>query len=236
MNIGTQMSLVRQTDGKFVLIDAYEPGKQDRSELLALTDDGALIESVVNVHPFHTIHCKFVHEALPHARLIGTRRHHEKMPQLDWDPGLIEDASTQRQFAHLFDFSIPAGLDFIPEDESIHTSSVLVRHRESGIVHVDDTLMYLVPPSIIQIVAPRPKLRFHPKLADALQRRASAADEYVSWAKDLAHDWADTQIVCAAHNGIAHLTDQTFGDAIEDALEHVSDTLQTHRNAFAQKP
>ncbi len=233
INIGTHMSLVRKPDGRFILIDAYEPGKLDRTELMALTDNGSLIDAVLNVHPFHTVHCKFVHEMLPHARLIGTRRHHEQKPQLNWDPAPIEDVATQQQFADLFDFSIPPGLDFVPEDESVHASSVLVRHRQSGIVHVDDTLMYLTPPSLIKLVAPEPRLRFHPKLADALQKRAGAADEFVGWARHVAYDWADTRIVCAAHNGIAHLTDQTFSQAIEDALEQVTDTLQHHRNAFS---
>ena len=233
INIGTQMSLVRKPDGRFILIDAYEPDELDRAELMVLTDNGALIEAVLNVHPFHTVHCKFIHETVPHARLIGTRRHHEQKPHLDWDPALIEDVATQQQFADLFDFSIPTGLEFVPEDESVHASSVLVRHRQSGIVHVDDTLIYLAPPSLIQLVVPQPKLRFHPKLAEALQKRAGPADEFVRWAKDLAREWADVRIVCAAHNGIAHLTDQTFSQAIEDALEQASDTLQNHRNSFS---
>jgi len=233
INIGTHMSLVRNPDGRFILIDAYEPNEPDGAELMALTDNGSLIDAVLNVHPFHTVHCKFVHEMLPHARLIGTRRHHEQKPQLDWDPAPIEDVATQQQFGDLFDFSIPAGLEFVPEDQSVHTSSVLVRHRQSGIVHVDDTLMYLTPPSLIKLVAPEPKLRFHPKLAEALQKRAGAADEFVRWARDLARKWADVRIVCAAHNGIAHLTDQTFSQAIEDALEQASDTLQNHLNSLS---
>ena len=233
INIGTHMSLVRKPDGRFILIDAYEPDNLDRAELMILTDNGALIDTVLNVHPFHTVHCKFVHETLPHARLIGTRRHREQKPQLNWDPAPIEDIVTQQQFSDLLDFSIPAGLEFVPEDASVHASSVLVRHRQSGIVHVDDTLMYLVPPSLIKLVAPEPRLRFHPKLANALQKRAGAADQFVRWARELARDWADTRIVCAAHNGIARLNDQTFSQAIDDALEHASDTLQNHRNTFS---
>ena len=93
--------------------------------------------------------------------------------------------------------------------------------------------MYLVPPSLIKLVAPEPRLRFHPKLANALQKRADAADQFVRWARELARDWADTRIVCAAHNGIARLNDQTFSQAIDDALEQASDTLQNHRNTFS---
>ncbi|MCX7283301.1 MAG: hypothetical protein NTX28_04515 [Novosphingobium sp.] len=233
INIGTHMSLVRRASGKFVLIDAYEPQDGEGDELMALTQGGDLIEAVLNVHPFHTVHCKFVHEALPKARLIGTRRHHAQMPHLNWDPCPIEDAATQQQFADLFDFSIPAGVDFIPEDESVHVSSVLVRHRESRIVHVDDTLMYLDLPALIQKLVPGPKLRFHPKLAEGLEKRAGAADDYVRWAQALARDWADTQIVCAAHKGIVHLTDQTFAQAIAEALDATSDTLADHREKYS---
>lgn len=232
-NIGTHMSLVRRASGRFVLIDAYEPDGGDRDELLALTGNGDLIEAVLNVHPFHTVHCKFVHEALPHARLIGTRRHHRQMPHLGWDPALIEDRATQDQFADLFDFSIPAGVDFIPEDESVHVSSVLVRHRESRIVHVDDTLMYLDLPGLIEKLVPGPKLRFHPKLGEGLEKRPGAADDYVRWAQDLARDWSDTRIVCAAHKGIVHLTDQTFAQAIAEALDQAGDTLADHRKRYS---
>lgn len=233
LNIGTHMSLVRRGNGKFVLIDTYAPDDSDKEELLSLTSDGELIEAVLNVHPFHTVHCKFVHEALPHARLIGTRRHRDKLPHLKWDANLIEDKATQDEFSDLFDFSVPEGVDFIPEDESVHVSSVLVRHRESSIVHVDDTLMYLDLPSLIQKLVPGPKLRFHPKLAEGLEKRPGAADDYVRWAQKLARDWSDTLIVCVAHKGIVHFTDQTFAQAIEEAIDQAGKTLSDHRENYS---
>ena len=69
INVGTQMSLARRPSGTFVLLDAYEPDKTDQDELLALTDGGSRIEAVLNLHPFHTVHCAFVQQWLPHARL-----------------------------------------------------------------------------------------------------------------------------------------------------------------------
>jgi hypothetical protein len=232
INIGTQMSLVRKPDGSFILLDAYEIDEADREALMALTYGGSLIEAVLNVHPFHTIHCEFINKLLPSARLIGTRRHHEKMPDLPWDSALIEDQSTQQQFTDIFDFSIPAGVDFVPEDESVHVSSVLVRHRESRIVHVDDTLMFIDLPSLAEKLLPGPRLRFHPKLADGLEKRPGAADDYIGWARSLAEEWDDTKIACVAHNGIFRLTGETFAEAIEEALEQASGTLDDHRNKF----
>lgn len=226
------MSLVRKPDGRFLLLDSYELDRSDQRELLELTEGGALIDAVLNVHPFHTIHCKFIQELLPHARLIGTKRHHEEDPQLHWDKDLIEDTATQRQFADILDFSIPSGVDFISDDDSVHVGSVIVRHRESGIIHADDTLMVIDLPALVQKVVPGPKLRFHPKLSDGLEQRAGAADDYIRWARGMAADWADTRIICAAHNGIAHLEDERFTDAIDRALEHVSGTLDAHRETY----
>ena len=229
LNVGTHMSLIRRPEGGFILLDSYEPNKDDHAEIMALTDNGSTIEAVLNVHPFHTVHCEFMQRLLPNARHIGTRRHHQQLPDLRWDPALIEDTATQQQFADTLDFSIPSGVDFISDNSNVHVGSVLVRHRTSGIVHSDDTINVLDLPSLVEKVLPGPKLRFHPKLGDALEKRAGAADDYIRWANDLAGDWADTQIVCAAHNGIGRMAEQSFGDAIAGALDHASGILDAHR-------
>ena len=229
LNIGTQMSLVRRPSGAFVMLDSYQLDDADRSDLMTLTNQGAQIEAILNVHPFHTVDCEFLSELLPDARLIGTRRHHQELSHLKWDPNLIEEQATQQQFADCLDFSIPDGVEFVCDDESIHVSSVLVRHGESGIVHVDDTLMYLDLPTLLEKFGAGPKLRFHPKLADALQKRPGAANDFIAWARRLALEWQDTQTICAAHKGILHLQDSTFGQAIETALDHSSSVLENHR-------
>lgn len=232
INVGTHMSLVRRPGGTFVLLDSYEPDEADRAELMALTDNGSRIDAVLNLHPFHTVHCTFLRHLLPRVRLIGTRRHYRHLPDLPWDLALIEDAATQQQFADTFDFSIPAGVDFISDDEDVHVGSVIARHRASGIVHVDDTLNVLDLPALVQMMVPGPELRFHPKLGDALEKRAGAAGDYISWAQDLARAWAYTQTVCAAHNGIYTMTDESFDAAIARALDYASDTLVNHRETF----
>ena len=232
LNVGTHMSLVRRPNGKFLLIDSYELDKEGLEALKALTDGGTQIEAVLNVHPFHTVHCAFVDELLPHARLIGTRRHHRIQPDLQWDKALIEDAATQAEFSDVLDFSIPAGVDFISKDESVHVGSVLVRHRASGIVHVDDTLNAFDLPSLVQKVVGERALRFHPKLADGLEKRAGAAGDYAAWARRLGRDWADSPIVCTAHNSIFKLSGATFADAMTDALAHASDTLSKHHQTY----
>ncbi|WP_404478962.1 hypothetical protein [Novosphingobium sp. BL-52-GroH] len=228
IDLGTQMSLVRRRDGGFILIDSYGVSEPDRDALLKLTGNGAAIDTIINVHPFHTLHCAAVHELAPHARLFGTRRHREQAPKLPWEEELMEDAETQRQFGDL-DFSVPAGLDLVTGDDSVHAASVLVRHRESGIVHVDDTLMVLAAPGLLGHVLPQSRLRFHPMLGKALQERPGAADDFAAWARHLAHEWAATPIVCAAHSAVRQLPPGAWREEMTRALSAVDRTLVHHR-------
>src|SRR5690606_25784219 len=99
LDIGTHMSLVRRASGRFVLIDSYSLGDDDRRQLMSLTDNGRAIEAVLNVHPFHTLHCAAVHRMIPHAKLYGTRRHHTACDGLPWQAEAIEAPATQQLFA-----------------------------------------------------------------------------------------------------------------------------------------
>ncbi|PRX08771.1 UNVERIFIED_ORG: hypothetical protein BCL66_109104 [Martelella mediterranea] len=231
INLGTHMSLVRRANGRFLLLDSYDLDEDDRNALLSMTDGGRAIEAIINVHPFHTLHCAAVHAVVPQARLVGTRRHHEQAPDLPWEPGLIEDPETQDAFAADLAFSVPQGVDFISHDASVHVASVLVRHRQSGIVHVDDTLNVLAAPGFLGRVLPQSKLKFHPQLSKALQKRAGAADDYARWARNLAEAWSGTPIVCAAHSSIRKLPEDGWRREMTDALAAVEKTLSRHRSA-----
>ena len=233
LDVGTQMSLVRQENGRFILVDSYAVEGEDRDELLRLTNGGAAIEAIVNVHPFHTLHCKAVHELAPSARLFGTRRHRDQAPDLPWEDDLIEDSATQARFADVLEFSVPAGLDLVTPDDSVHAASVLVRHRASSIVHVDDTINVLAAPGPLGKVLPQSSLKFHPKLSGALQPRAGAADDYARWAREIAQDWADTRVVCAAHSAVRELPEGGWRDEVLDALCGVEKTLGEHREKYA---
>lgn len=76
------MSLVQKPSGTFLLLDSHERDEDDRAQIMALTDNGSQIEAVLNLHPFHIVHCDFAQRMLPNARLICTRRHHEHLPHL----------------------------------------------------------------------------------------------------------------------------------------------------------
>ncbi|MFT4052993.1 MAG: hypothetical protein QM681_00685 [Novosphingobium sp.] len=227
-DVGTHMSLVRKADGRFILIDSYAVSGDDREALMSLTDKGFAIDTIINVHPFHTVHCTAAHELAPHARLFGTRRHRSQAPELPWEDEVIEDPSTQARFDDL-DFSVPVGLDLVTADDSVHASSVLVRHRDSGIVHVDDTLMVLEAPGMLGHILPQSRLRFHPMLAKALQQRSTAADDFAAWAQALAREWATTRTVCAAHSAVRQLEPGGWHSELMHALSAIRKTLDHHR-------
>lgn len=228
IDVGTHMSAVRRKNGRFLLLDSYTLAGADRRALLALTDGGAAIEAIINVHPFHTMHCRAMHELAPHARLIGTARHRQVAPELDWAAGIIEDESTQAEFAEDLAFSVPAGLDLVTADPHVHAGSVLVRHRTSGIVHVDDTLAVLAAPGVLGRLLPQSRLKFHPQLAKALQPRAGAVDDFIAWVHGLADAWAGTRIVCAAHSAVRHLPADGWRRELEQALADVTPKLRQH--------
>ncbi|GHA25648.1 hypothetical protein GCM10007989_21670 [Devosia pacifica] len=232
VDMGTHMSLVRRANGRFILLDSYDVSEESRAHLLRLTDNGTAVDAILNVHPFHTLHCRAAHELAPSARLFGTRRHRQQAPDLPWESGLIEEEKTQAEFSEDLEFSLPAGVDLVTEDNSVHAGSVLVRHKASGIVHVDDTLNVLDPPGLLGKVLPESRLKFHPMLGKALQPRPGAADAYAEWAQDLAARWAGTPLVCAAHNSTRKLSQDGWRDEILHALEDVSKTLDKHRGKY----
>lgn len=231
INVGTHMSLVRRANGKFLLLDSYDLKQGDREALFSLTDDGQAIEAILNVHPFHTLHCCAIHKLLPDARMIGTRRHREQSPELPWEAAAIEDPAAEAEFAEDLEFSVPDGVDFVSSGSHVHFASVLVRHRQSGIVHVDDTINVFAAPGFLGKIFPQSKLKFHPTLAKALQERAGAADDYERWARDLAAKWSGTPVVCAAHSSVRKLPGDGWHDEVLAALANVENTLSRHRSA-----
>jgi len=109
---------------------------------------------------------------------------------------------------------------------------VLARHRQSGIVHVDDTFNVMEAPGFLARLLPQSSLRMHPMLGRALKREPGAADAYATWARGLASAWAQTHIVCAAHLAVRRLPAGGFAREVEAALARVSRTLARHRARY----
>lgn len=224
LNLGTQASLVRLKSGRFVLLDSYTLDGETAARVRALTDGGNAIEAVLNLHPFHTLHVEAIAAMFPQARMYGTARHLARLPKIDWAPELTESAAFAEIFADDFDFMVPAGVDFIPKDEKLHFASVLAFHRQSGTLHVDDTLNWL--PFLLGN-----RLAFHPTLAEVLQRRAGAADEFRAWAQAFIARCETVRHVCTAHTRLAPVSDDPPGGIakrVRAALQKVESVLVAH--------
>jgi hypothetical protein len=230
LDIGTHASLVRRKGGGFVFLDSYSPSEPVKGDLDEITR-GCDVEAILNLHPFHTVHVKRMHELFPKARLYGTARHHARFPDLPWEAMRTEDAATHALFAEDFEFSVPRGVDFISRDENVHFSSVLVRHSASRTLHVDDTLMHLRLPWPLRLLGLSDRTSFHPTLAKALEKRRGAADDFRAWVKDLTDRWGDTENLCAAHTATLTARENTgasIKDRIAKALEKAEKTLREH--------
>ncbi len=235
IDVGTQASLVRRANGRFVFLDSYTLTSRVSREVDELTGGGENVEAILNLHPFHTVHVRKMHELFPRARLYGTARHLQRFPDLPWEEVRMEDTAVHEEFADDFDFSVPRGVDFISADEKVHFSSVLAFHRTSRTIHSDDTLMYIRMPALLRLFGLSNAVSFHPTLAKALERRPGAASDFRSWAEQLIEGWRDAENLCAAHTA-ALLARENNGQPIHKrlrkALDKVGNTLQAHERKY----
>ena len=232
LNLGTQAALVRLADGEYVFLDSYTLPSQVRSQIDAMTERGSKVKAILNLHPFHTLHCEWMHKTYPDAALYGTARHIEKFPDLPWQDTKCEDAALAETFGRDFGFSVPKGVPLVCDDESVHFSSVLALHKASGTIHVDDTFVYLEKGFPLSLLPMTGRLGFHPTLEKALEKRAGAADEFRQWAIDLGVEWAGAKRIAAAHNAVLELEDGEFPDLVGAALGRVKPVLDAHRERY----
>ncbi len=225
VDIGTQSSLVRLKSGNFVMLDSYTFNDKVRAEVMKLTNNGAKLEAILNLHPFHTIHVKNMAEMFPNAKLYGTARHINKAPTLNWESIHTDSMDMYELYKDDFIFSVPKGVELIPEDEKLHFSSVLVIHKETRTLHVDDTLTWLDLPLV-------GGLSFHPSLSKVLEEREGAADEFQRWANELIEQCQDVDHLCTAHGKTLKMEskdDLAIAVHIKQALDRVQKTLNKHR-------
>ena len=215
--------------------DAYTLSGAPRRRVNELTAGGENVGAILNLHPFHTVHVRRMHEQFPQARLYGTARHLERFPELPWESTRTEDVALHELFSEDFDFSVPRGVDFISANENVHFSSVLVLHRASKTIHVDDTLMYVRLPKMMRLLGLKDSMSFHPTLAKALEKRPGAARDFRDWAGALIERWRDAENLCAAHT--ATLTAEKNQGApihsrILKALGNVEGKLTAHERKY----
>ena len=222
LNIGTQCSLVKLSSGKFVFLDSYTLTDDVRAQIMALTNNGQDVEAVLNLHPFHTVHCAQMAKDFPQAIFYGSSRHHKKVPEVQWAKDLVESAAVAKRYPEL-KFSISQGIHYIAPNEMIHAGSLLAFHPASKSLHVDDTFMS--PPTKL-LEAVLPELLLHPTTKKALQNETNAGKEYCDWASNLAHEWREVRNFCAAHSYLVKFKEDEFEKALLKAITKAQPKLE----------
>ncbi|MER2165065.1 MAG: hypothetical protein ABS921_13175, partial [Psychrobacter alimentarius] len=116
LNIGAQCSLIQLASGHFIFLDSYALTGDVRDKVMALTDNGQKVEAVLNLHPFHTVHCAQMAKDFPQAIFYGSSRHHTKVPEVQWAEDLVESEAVAQRYPEL-EFSIVRGIDYISSNE-----------------------------------------------------------------------------------------------------------------------
>ncbi|ERL54437.1 hypothetical protein [Psychrobacter aquaticus] len=223
LNIGTQCSLIQLESGRFIFLDSYALTGDVRDEVMALTNNGQTVEAVLNVHPFHTIHCEEMAKDFPQATFYGSSRHHKKVPKVQWADDLVESEAVAQRYPEL-NFSISKGIYYISPNEMIHAGSLLAYHPASKSLHVDDTFMS-PPMKLLEVVLP--ELILHPTTKKALIDEPDAGKQYCDWATNLAHEWRDVRNFCAAHSYLVNFREGEFEKALLKAIAKARPKLES---------
>jgi len=225
LNVGTQAALVRLSDGGFAMLDSYPLQGPMRDRVMQLTDQGQAVRAVLNLHPFHTLHCTSAASDFPNAKLYGSRRHWEKHPDLAWQPEPVESREVAEIFADDLSFSMPAGIDYISQNESVHAGSLLAWHSASRTLHVDDTINLIPVPRLLKRFFPKPRVFLHPTTSKALLPETGAVRDLRNWVQDIAAQCHDLRHLCAAHSGLRSFQPGEFSQELLAAFHRIEDKL-----------
>lgn len=231
VNIGTQCSLVQLAPERFIFLDSYTLTGTIRDKVMGLTNQGKFVEAILNLHPFHTLHCEQMAKDFPTARLYGSIRHQQKLPHLTWESNTVESSPVAQRYPEL-KFSLSKGVYYIHPNQAIHVGSLLAFHPASQSLHVDDTFNTLPHLNLIKTIAEKidkhpPKLLLNPLTKKALKPEPTAGNEFCDWAEDLARQWHTTRHVCAAHAGMVNFEVGEFTQVLLAQVGKMREKLTT---------
>jgi len=159
VDIGTHMSIIKLSTGKFLVISTVPLAPDLKQELDALTEGGSKIEAVIATHPFHTLAFPPFFQSYPKAAYYGTPRHSRRQKDIPW-AGLVNDPAVLNKWESEGVFlRIPDGGEFaapVPEEYN-HWSSLWVFHKDSKSIHIDDTINFFSNPSVLMKVVGKKK-------------------------------------------------------------------------------
>jgi len=201
IDIGTHMSLIQLSSGKFLVIDTCNINTTDKERIDTLTDNGNKIEAVIATHPFHTLYFKPFHQWYPNAAYYGTPRHLRNLPEIAWAGDISKPENLSRWESENIFLRIPDGADFDPVDQGNHFSSVFVFHALSKSIHIDDTVLFFNNPGFaLRCLGKGHGTMEFWDLKKGLQPTKTAPGEFRDFIQHVIDDW-DFDNILAAHTG-----------------------------------
>jgi hypothetical protein len=204
LDIGTHMSFVKRSNGRFLVFDTINVNKAQKEEIDRLTQNGELIDCVIATHPFHTLFFKpfHMHYPQPHIKWYGCPRHLLVVTGVPWQKLPVEEVLTSFEGDGVY-LSIPEGPEW--ENPVDHFNCVFVFHKPSRSLHCDDTVMYFddQAPCILCCVIKRNSMMLHSSTfnkGEGLNTplRPMAARQFVEWMERVVFKW-DFDNLLAAH-------------------------------------
>lgn len=222
VDIGTQMSFIRLSTGKFLVIDTCAIGAADKTIIDKLTNNGELIEAVVATHPFHTMFFEPFFKMYPNAEYYGTPRHLNRITSIPWKGNVAEEIVLKKWEHEGVFMRIPDGADFVTPAEDNHFSGVFVFHQASKTVLNDDTILFFDQPGFVLRCCGKSRggMEFW-DLKKGLKPTKTAPGEFKAFMEKLIADW-DFDNLAAAHTGIL----------MGGAREKIADTIKKATPAF----
>jgi hypothetical protein len=234
LDVKTQASLVELESGKYVLLDACDFDDAAITWLNEITRDGAALDAVIHLHPFHTVFVRRLHSMFPAAALYGTQRHRDKAPELPWHAWTSDSTSLRDAMQNDLILTVPRGIELIPANENLHCSSVLAIHPRSRTLHVDDTFTYTRLPKLLRFIK-EDFVMVHPTFGKVLEPRAGAAEDFRAWGRELLALSANLENLCAAHSHALLHRDNRGAPVVtrlSSALASVEGKLTKHERRF----
>jgi len=204
IDIGNQMSIIRLSNGNFLVIDAVPLTDNIKKEIDELTENGSKIEAVLATHPFHTVGIPSFYANYPKASYYGCPRHLRKLTMVQW-AGDLNECKIRSLWEPDVELRIPAGSEFVaPVPESTnHFSCVWVFHKASRTIHIDDTVFYAQDPGFLLSLGGFKKgsMSFHPSMTSSgLLPHPDSPSQFRDWVATVLKDW-DFDNIVAAHTG-----------------------------------
>ncbi|KAI9322948.1 hypothetical protein DFJ73DRAFT_875423 [Zopfochytrium polystomum] len=225
INVGTQMSFLRLSTGKFLVVDTVDLTPEAAASVDKLTNNGDLIEAVIGSHPYHTMFFRAFQERYKgKGEYWGTKRHLRVCQGVEWTGDVT---TVLKKWAPEVQMRVPAGADFDdPKPDYNHFAGLFVFHAPSKTLHVDDTLALGDNPGFLQralLGSKHGEVAFHPTLTGpGIRNEPGAPEQFRCFIEAVCDDWGFENLA-AAHKGVLK------GGAkqkVREALERALPTLQ----------